>query len=36
MRQPKVASRYAKALFDLAVETGTLEKVKEDHYSYSC
>jgi F-type H+-transporting ATPase subunit delta len=30
MRQPKVAKRYAKALFDLAVETGQLEKVKED------
>ncbi|MFN5937532.1 MAG: ATP synthase F1 subunit delta [Sphingobacteriales bacterium] len=30
MRQPKVASRYAKALFDLAVETGALEKVKDD------
>lgn len=30
MRQPKVASRYAKALFDLALETGVMEKVKED------
>lgn len=30
MRQPKVAKRYAKALFDLAVETGQLEKVKDD------
>lgn len=30
MRQPKVAQRYAKALFDLAVERGELEKVKGD------
>jgi F-type H+-transporting ATPase subunit delta len=30
MRQPKVAQRYAKALFDLAVETNQLEKVKSD------
>lgn len=30
MRQPKVASRYAKALFDLALETGALDKVKDD------
>ncbi len=30
MRQPKVAKRYAKALFDLALETGQLEKVKDD------
>lgn len=30
MRQPKVAQRYAKALFDLAVETKQLEEVKED------
>jgi len=30
MRQVKVASRYAKALFDLALETSVLEKVKED------
>jgi F-type H+-transporting ATPase subunit delta len=30
MRQPKVAQRYAKALFDLALETNQLEKVKDD------
>jgi F-type H+-transporting ATPase subunit delta len=30
MRQPKVAHRYAKALFDLAVETNQLETVKND------
>lgn len=30
MGQPKVAQRYAKALFDLAVETNQLEKVKDD------
>lgn len=30
MRQTKVASRYAKALFDLAVESGSIEKVKAD------
>lgn len=30
MRQPKVAQRYAKALFDLALETGQLEAVKKD------
>lgn len=30
MRQPKVASRYAKALFDLALETNQLEVVKKD------
>lgn len=30
MRQSKVASRYAKALFDLALETSVLEKIKED------
>jgi F-type H+-transporting ATPase subunit delta len=30
MRQPKVAHRYAKALFDLAVETNQLEIVKKD------
>jgi F-type H+-transporting ATPase subunit delta len=30
MRQPKVAHRYAKALFDLAVERGELEAVKDD------
>jgi len=30
MRQPKVAQRYAKALFDLSLETNQLEKVKED------
>jgi len=30
MRQPKVAHRYAKALFDLAVEKGELESVKID------
>jgi F-type H+-transporting ATPase subunit delta len=30
MRQPKVAQRYAKALFDLAVERGELEEVKRD------
>jgi F-type H+-transporting ATPase subunit delta len=30
MRQPKVASRYAKALFDLAVETNQLEVIKGD------
>jgi F-type H+-transporting ATPase subunit delta len=30
MRQTKVASRYAKALFDLALETGKLEEVRED------
>ena len=30
MRQTKVASRYAKALFDLALETGKLEEVRND------
>jgi F-type H+-transporting ATPase subunit delta len=30
MRQPILARRYAKALFDLAVETGQLQKVRED------
>ena len=30
MRQTKVASRYAKALFDLALETGKLEEVRDD------
>jgi len=30
MRQTKVAQRYAKAIFDLAVETSKLEKVKKD------
>jgi len=30
MRQPKVAQRYAKALFDLALETSQLEVVKND------
>jgi F-type H+-transporting ATPase subunit delta len=30
MRQPKVAQRYAKALFDLSVERGELETVKKD------
>ena len=30
MRQPKVAQRYAKALFDLAVERNELEKIKAD------
>jgi F-type H+-transporting ATPase subunit delta len=30
MRQPKVAQRYAKALFDISLETNQLEKVKED------
>jgi F-type H+-transporting ATPase subunit delta len=30
MRQTKVASRYAKALFDLALETGKLEEVRKD------
>jgi F-type H+-transporting ATPase subunit delta len=30
MRQPKVAQRYAKALFDLALETNQLEEVKLD------
>jgi F-type H+-transporting ATPase subunit delta len=30
MRQPKVAHRYAKALFDLAVETNQLETIKQD------
>lgn len=30
MRQPKVAQRYAKALFGLAVETSQLEQVKND------
>jgi F-type H+-transporting ATPase subunit delta len=30
MRQPKVAQRYAKALFDLALEKGQLEEVKND------
>jgi len=30
MRQPKVAQRYAKALFDLAVETNQLEDVYND------
>ncbi len=30
MRQTKVASRYAKAIFDLALETAKLEEVKND------
>jgi F-type H+-transporting ATPase subunit delta len=30
MRQTKVAQRYAKAIFDLAVETSKLEEVKND------
>lgn len=30
MRQTKVAQRYAKALFDLALETGKIEEVKND------
>jgi len=30
MRQTKVAQRYAKALFDLALEKGNLEAVKID------
>lgn len=30
MRQPKVANRYAKALFDIALEQGRLEEVKRD------
>jgi F-type H+-transporting ATPase subunit delta len=30
MRQPKVAHRYAKALFDISVETNQLEIVKSD------
>ncbi len=30
MRQTKVAQRYSKALFDLAIETGKLEEVKND------
>lgn len=30
MRQTKVAQRYAKALFDLALETGLLEQIKND------
>jgi len=30
MRQTKVAHRYAKALFDLALETGKVEEVKND------
>jgi F-type H+-transporting ATPase subunit delta len=30
MLQTKVAQRYAKAIFDLAVETSTLEEVKQD------
>ena len=30
MRQPKVAFRYAKALFDLALETNQLEEVNKD------
>jgi len=30
MRQSKVAKRYAKALFDLALETKKLEEVKND------
>jgi F-type H+-transporting ATPase subunit delta len=30
MRQTKVASRYAKALFDLALESGKLEEVRQD------
>ncbi|MEY2596753.1 MAG: synthase subunit delta [Bacteroidota bacterium] len=30
MRQTKVAQRYAKAIFDLAVETSKLEDVKKD------
>ena len=30
MRQTKVAERYSKALFDLALETGKIEEVKHD------
>ncbi len=30
MRQYKVANRYAKALFTLAVESGQLEQVNKD------
>lgn len=30
MRQTKVANRYAKALFDIALEKGLLEEVKKD------
>ena len=30
MRQPKVAQRYAKALFDLSLEKGQLNEVKND------
>ena len=30
MRQTKVAQRYAKALFDLSLETGKVEEVKND------
>lgn len=30
MRQTKVAQRYAKALFDLALETGKVEEIKND------
>lgn len=30
MRQTKVAQRYSKALFDLALETGKIEEVKND------
>ena len=30
MRQTKVAQRYSKALFDLAIETGKVEAVKHD------
>lgn len=30
MRQTKVAQRYAKALFDLALETGKVEDIKKD------
>ena len=30
MRQTKVAKRYAKAIFDLSLETGKLEEVRQD------
>ena len=30
MRQTKVAQRYSKALFDLALETGKIEEVNND------
>src|SRR6476660_7662681 len=30
MRNPRLAARYAKSIFDLAVEKGELEKVYED------